>query len=122
MAAKGILYWSFRNRDLATSSELIYSFDKAYYGVELKEVAGRYGDTLLHMACQNGWLDMVKQLIEKSGCDPEIKDCGKQTPLHYACRCGYLEIIQYLIQEQKCDITASTPDQWTPFLGCPTKI
>jgi ankyrin repeat protein len=115
MAAKWTLYWSFRNRDLDTSSELIHSFDKACYGVEVKEVAGRYGDTLLHIACRNGWLDMVKLLVEESGCDPEVKDCGKQRPLHYACRYGCLETIQYLIQEQKCDLTALTPDQWTPF-------
>ena len=114
-AIKWTLYWNFRNRDLATSSKLIHSFEKAYYGVELKEITGRYGDTLLHIACRNGWLDMVKQLIEESGCDPEVKDCGKQTPLHYACRYDCLEIIQYLIQEQKCDVTASTTDQWTPF-------
>ena len=115
MAAEWPLYWSFRNRNLDISFELIHSFNKAEYGIEVKEVAGLYGDTLLHIACRNGWLDMVKQLIEKTGCDPEVEDCDKRTPLHYACRHGCLDIIQYLIQEQKCDVNAFTTDQWTPF-------
>ena len=115
MEAKWTLYWSFRNQDHDTSFELIHDFDKADARIEVKEVAGFYDDTLLHIACRNGWLDMVKHLIEKNGCDPEVKDCGKQTPLHYACHYGRLDIVQYLIQEQKCDINAITPDQWTPF-------
>ena len=112
--ANWTLYWSFRNQG-DTSFELIRCFDKADYGIGIKEVAGLYGDTLLHIACWNGWLGMVKQLIEKCECDPEVKDCGKQTPLHYACRQGSLDIIQYLIQEHQCDVNAFTTDQWTPF-------
>ena len=115
MAAKWTLYWSFRNQCHDTSTELLQSFDVADAGAEVKEVAGLYGDTLLHIACQNGWPDVVKQLIEKHGCDPEVKDRGKQTPLHYACHYGRLDVIHYLVQVQKCDIDAVTPDRWTPF-------
>ena len=42
------------------------------------------GDTLLHVACQNGNLDVVKYLTENMHCDTSIQNKRGLLPLHYA--------------------------------------
>ena len=46
----------------------------------------RTGGTPLHQACNKGWLDVVKLLIEKYGCDPNVRTRSNQSVLHCACR------------------------------------
>ena len=83
------IYWAFRNGGLLVATELVpMAMDK-----KPNNIKGFYGDTLLHLGCQNGWLDYVKFLVEKVRCDPEVKDCGDQTPLHYACHYGHLDVV-----------------------------
>lgn len=103
------IYWAFRKRD---RDELL-PIDPN--NQQVNHVKGFYSDTLLHLACQNGWLDYVKLLVEKIGCDPEVKDCGHQTLLHYAYHYGHLDIVQYLIRVHNCDIAVTTGDHWTPL-------
>ena len=58
------------------------------------------GDTLLHQACKQGWLDIVKLLIEEYGCDPNVTNkYAHQSPLHYACQYGHKKVVEYLINE-----------------------
>ena len=59
-----------------------------------------YGDTPLHRACRRGCLDIVRLLIEKYGCDPNVTTKSNQSVLHYACQCGHIDIVKYLINEQ----------------------
>lgn len=42
--------------------------------------------TLLHIACENGDLKMVKLLVEKYGIDVDITDKEMATPIFYASR------------------------------------
>ena len=56
-------------------------------------------DTLIHVACANGHLEIVKYLIEKQDVDIEIKGFNERTPLHCACENGHLPIIEYLISK-----------------------
>ena len=58
------------------------------------------GDTPLHQACRQGWLDIVKLLIEEYGCDPVTSKCQRQSPLHYACRYGHIYVVEYLVKKQ----------------------
>ena len=112
------IYWAFRNGDRDLCAELLAIFwisTMPNAGNSLDSVKGYYGDTLLHLACGNGWLDYVKLLVQEIGYKPEIKDCGKQTPLHYACHYGRLDIVQYLTKVHNCDVTAATRDLWTPL-------
>ena len=112
------IYWAFRNRDRDLCAELLAIFwisTTPNAGNSLDSVKGYYGDTLLHLACGNGWLDYVKLLVQEIGYKPEIKDCGKQTPLHYACHYGRLDIVQYLTKVHNCDVTVATRDHWTPL-------
>ena len=106
------IYWAFRIGDSDLATDLL-SMDTNNQVESI--IKGFYGDTLLHLACQNGWVDYVKFLIEVLGCDPEIKDCGNQTPLHYACHYGHLDIVQYLTEVCNCDVAVATRDHWTPL-------
>ena len=106
-----IVYWGFRNGDCDRCTELLSDPNHQFDG----SVKGYYGDTLLHLACRNGWLDYVKFLLEEIGFDAEVKDCGLQTPLHYACRYGHLDIVQYLMTVHNCDFAVATRDHWTPL-------
>ena len=59
------------------------------------------GDTPLHQACRQGWLDIVKLLIETYGCDSDLTSkCLDQSPLHYACRYGHIDVVEYLVNKQ----------------------
>ena len=80
-----------------------------------------YGITLVHYACQYGWLDFVKSLIHVHKCDARAKTHLKDTSLHYACRHGHFAIVHYLISDQHCDPHAVTLDGVTPLhwaCGC----
>ena len=74
--------------------------------------------SLVHYACQKGWLHFMKYLIEEHRCDPYARTCSHLTPLHYACRYGHIDIVCYLIGVQHCDTNTfnSRRDfRWTPF-------
>jgi hypothetical protein len=55
------------------------------------------GNTPLHIAAQNGHLDLVKLLIEKGG-DPNLMNKKNNTPLHMALSYDYIEVSEYLLQ------------------------
>jgi ankyrin repeat protein len=63
------------------------------------------GDTPLHQACKQGWLDIVEMLIEKYGCDPNKVTKSGESVLHYACQCdktddcGNIDVVKYLINK-----------------------
>ena len=111
------LYWAFRDGNVSLSTKLLADFPKYDVEPKLESTAGLYNDTLLHLACRHGWLDIVKCLIEEYGFAPNISDNGNQTPLHYACRYGHLNIVRYLTSHQHCDVTATSTssDHWTPL-------
>ena len=67
-------------------------------------VSPNTGDTPLHLACKQGWLDVVKLLIEKyDGCDPNVRTRNNQSILHYACQYGHIDIAKYLINKWHLD-------------------
>ena len=106
------IYEAFHNGDHKLSSELLLW---GTVDTNIDSIKDCCGDTLLHLACQNGWLDHAKYLIKERGCKPDVRDCGNQTPLHYACRYGHLNIVKYLIEVHNCDIAVATKDYWTPL-------
>ena len=58
------------------------------------------GDTPLHQACKQGWLDIVEILTEKYGCDPNVVTKSNESLLHYARQCGHVDVVKYLINKQ----------------------
>ena len=58
-----------------------------------------YGNTIFHIACKKGNLEMIKLLIEK-GIDLNTQNDSGNTSLHYACNKGNLEIVKLLIKKK----------------------
>ena len=56
-------------------------------------------DTSLHQACRQGWLDIVKLLIEECGFSPDTTNEDSESPLHYACQYGRYDVVKYLIKQ-----------------------
>jgi ankyrin repeat protein len=72
--------------------------------------------SLLHIACDNGDMSLVKYLIEK-GVTLKAKDKNGWTPLHIACGPGPgddCELVHYLIQNG-ADHYARDMNQYTPL-------
>ena len=59
------------------------------------------GDSLLHIACRWGDVDIVRYLITDERCDFNIKNIYWNTPLHIACFLKSIKIIRLLL-ERKC--------------------
>ena len=74
--------------------------------------------TILHLMCELGVLDRVKNLIEMYG-NVEARDENWRTPLHIASANGHIDVAEYLICECGCDKEARDNKQNTPlFAAC----
>lgn len=58
--------------------------------------AGPYGDTLLHSACDNGCIEIVKLLVEKNA-DVNKSNMDWITPLHIALTSNKIDIYNFLV-------------------------
>ena len=57
-------------------------------------------ETVLHLACHKGNLDMVKLFIE-AGANPLSKTTEDRLPIHYAIMAGHVDLINYLMEVSK---------------------
>ena len=57
----------------------------------------------LHRACERGYLEMVKILVNVGAAIDKSDRCD-MTPLHYACQEGHLQLVVYLIREAGCRV------------------
>ena len=82
--------------------------------------SGLYDDnTLLHLACKNGHLNIAQYLIGELQCKPARYTTRRKTLLHYACENGHLNITQYLIEVAHCNPACRDPLRNTPLhLAC----
>lgn len=55
--------------------------------------------TALHLACENGYVDVVKCLIEKGNANVNVLGLGGCTPLYAAAVFGHIGVIKYLLQK-----------------------
>ena len=70
---------------------------------------------MLHLAAQQGWMNIAIDLIKKYKCDINRKDSNGRTPLHYAVINNHLEMVRYFISEQHCDPMTRDNDGNTPL-------
>ena len=63
------------------------------------------GQTLLHQACQDGNLKIVKFLVKEMLFDVNKPDNEGQTPLHVACQNGHFDVVTSLVNDFKCNTT-----------------
>ena len=67
-------------------------------GADLNQKGGKFGDTSLHLAAQNGNAEVLAYLLE-CGADLTLKNNKGITPLHMAVLKGHIDIIQSLIDD-----------------------
>mmetsp|Transcript_20833 Transcript_20833/g.60656 ORF Transcript_20833/g.60656 Transcript_20833/m.60656 type:complete len:260 (-) Transcript_20833:21-800(-) len=47
--------------------------------------SNKFGESLIHMACRRGYVDVVKFFVEEAGVSLRVRDDFGRTPLHDAC-------------------------------------
>lgn len=62
----------------------------------------KYMNNLVHLAVQDGSVEMVEYLTKTLKCSFNYKHNGKYLPLHIASMCGRLDIVDYLMTTLKC--------------------
>ena len=73
------------------------------------------GNTGLHFASCEGFLRVVKCLIEEHRCDPALRNNNGVTPLHFACHSSHLELARYLVDDKHCSVDVTDNDGDTPL-------
>ena len=63
------------------------------------QIRDENGFAPLHIACEKGYLEIVKLLIKEANCDPNCRTIKGMTPLHLACRHQHFEVVIYLVTE-----------------------
>jgi ankyrin repeat protein len=109
------LFKCVREGNVAEFKRLTRKFDN-----ELLKVRDEYGQTLLHVACDQDQLELVKHIVEKMKANINIPDKNGWTPLHCATKENNLEVADYLL-ERGADAGALTHDRDTPlhyFVRC----
>ena len=59
--------------------------------------------TILHYAAREGYLNVVKYLMNGCYCDPMRKDRNGWTALHIAVASNHLSVVEYLLSSGKCN-------------------
>ena len=72
------------------------------------------GETLLHIACKKGHINVVQCLVEKK-CDIDNRNRSGKTPIHIACEAGNLDIVELLLSNPNCDINVKDSNGDTPL-------
>lgn len=69
---------------------------------KLLHCANRFGESLVHMACRRGFIEVLRFLVEEGGVSLRVKDDFGRTPLHDACWHAEpnLEMMDYLITHE----------------------
>jgi len=66
------------------------------------QCCNRFGESLLHMACRRGHVEMVRYLVEEANVSLLVRDDFGRTPLHDACWTStpQPELVEYIVRKQ----------------------
>ena len=62
-----------------------------------------FNETALHVACKEGYCDIIEILLDK-GADVQAVNDSKCTPIHIVCRDLRLDCLKVLLGNKKCDL------------------
>ena len=65
------------------------------------QCANKFGESLIHMACRRGFVDVVRFLVDEAGVSVRVRDDYGRTVLHDACWTSEPneELVEYLIRQ-----------------------
>ena len=65
------------------------------------QCANKFGESLVHMACRRGFVDVVRFLVDEAGVSVRVRDDYGRTVLHDACWTSEPneELVEYLIRQ-----------------------
>ena len=72
----------------------------------------KFGNTPLHLACQDGRCELAEHLITKCNCDPNVTNDKGEIPLHIATAQSQMKIIELLASNEnvnKCTNSGDSP-------------
>lgn len=83
-------------------------------GVKISDFGWRK-NTPLHVACEEGNITAVKELLMNSRVDVNAKNTDGQTPFYLACKKGRTEIVKMMLTQKRIDIDTITNKITTPL-------
>jgi ankyrin repeat protein len=81
------------------------------------QCCNRFGESLIHMACRRGFIDVVRFMVEEANVSLCVKDDYGRTPMHDACWAPVpnFELMELLIQHAPEQLFLSDVRRHTPF-------
>ena len=73
------------------------------------------GRTMLNLASQQGYIELIKPLLTQYSIDPLSIDNDGNTPLHYAAWTGREDIVELFITKYKCPANVQNNNNQTPL-------
>ena len=73
-------------------------------------------DSSLHVACCNGYLEVVKLLLDHPLLNINSRNSLGGTPLHSACFTGQAEVVRTLLKDDETDVNALDAKTQTPLV------
>jgi len=73
----------------------------------------------LFVACQNGYIENVKLLLNNQRTDVNRRGKYGATPFHVACENGKIEVVKLLLNDERAELDKANEDGATPlFVAC----
>ena len=76
---------------------------------------GAYDRTVLHAACQNGEVDVVRYLLALGVLDVDAEDDHGERPLDDACDNGHVEVVKVLVEDGGADVDVEGKNKYGPI-------
>ena len=83
------------------------------------QLTNLFGQSPLHLVCEQGNLLLVKEILEHGSYDLDLQDINGMTPLHIACKKSNTEIAKVIMAQPIIDFNIGDGDGNTPLhLAC----